>query len=162
MFRSMRKCQICRRTVIEHWPKANEKGCSQAPCGTCKSSPIEKIFYEHTSSANWNTSRTQTDRWQGKVYFDAPYWCQTDLSASQAMCSDNNCSDATKCMSTCQKLFRTCALKIFSGCFMVLPIFALNVGKLLYSRKLPGNIPLNCHSCVIYGPRAKNSVIHRG
>ena len=37
-------------------------GNNEAPCGTCKSSPIEKIFYEHTFGTNWNTSRTQTDR----------------------------------------------------------------------------------------------------
>ena len=33
----------------------------QASCGTCKSSPIDRIFYEHTSSTNWNNIHIQAD-----------------------------------------------------------------------------------------------------
>ena len=34
----------------------------QPPCAACKSSPIETIFYDHTSSTNSNIPSTQTDR----------------------------------------------------------------------------------------------------
>ena len=41
-----------RRRSLTVMPLAN--GNIQALCGTRKSSPIEKIFYEHTSSIIWN------------------------------------------------------------------------------------------------------------
>ena len=69
----------------------------QASCGTCKSSSIEKIFYEHTSSTNWNIIHTET-YWI--IHFtkkNVIIWCTLVMLLELILCSRHTSFSGVKC-----------------------------------------------------------------